>query len=157
MKYKLINRQMGEERLCDKVTIDRFDYYVISSAIGCKYGVSRMGEVVKILKGYDATVYRGVICTNNPKFNAPQVVDEVEELATSYEKSFTDNGVTIKADFKAGYNKSQETHTFSEEDIRFMLSEAFKASQEGCQITTDEIIQIWKEQPKVIYYNTITQ
>jgi len=28
MKYKLINAQTKEEHLCDKVTIDGFDYYV---------------------------------------------------------------------------------------------------------------------------------
>lgn len=27
-KYKLINNQTKEEYLCDKVTIDGFDYYV---------------------------------------------------------------------------------------------------------------------------------
>ena len=29
MKFKLINRQTNEEYICDKVTIDNFDYYVI--------------------------------------------------------------------------------------------------------------------------------
>ena len=28
MKYKLISKTTGEEHLCDKVTIDGFDYYV---------------------------------------------------------------------------------------------------------------------------------
>lgn len=28
MKYKLINNQTKKETLCDKVTIDGFDYYV---------------------------------------------------------------------------------------------------------------------------------
>jgi len=28
MKYKLINKQTGEEHLCNKVTIDGFNYYV---------------------------------------------------------------------------------------------------------------------------------
>ena len=96
-------------------------------------------------------------------------MDEVEELAISYEKSFTDNGVTIKADFKAGYNKSQETHPFSEEDMiafaewldenRFSIltinkewaSEILQYS--GCVYTTKELLQLWKEQKtKTLYY-----
>lgn len=28
MKYKLINKTTSEEHLCDKVTIDGFDYYL---------------------------------------------------------------------------------------------------------------------------------
>lgn len=158
MKYKLINRHTGEERLCDKVTIDKFDYYVGNiPAVSGDFALYAGHITKKLIDTEWTTGDKKVIATNNPSINAPQVVDEVEELAISYENSFTDNGVTIKADFKAGYNKSQETHPFSEEDIRFMLSEAFKASQEGYQITADEIIQIWKEQPKVIYYNTIKQ
>jgi len=33
MKYRLINKQTGEEHLCDKVTIDGFDYYVSDDKI----------------------------------------------------------------------------------------------------------------------------
>jgi hypothetical protein len=40
-----------------------------------------------------------------------------------------------------GYNKAIEKYKFTEEDVKNALSESFKASQEGYQITTDEIIQ----------------
>lgn len=33
MKYKLINTITKEEHLCDKVTIDEFDYYVSDKVI----------------------------------------------------------------------------------------------------------------------------
>ena len=33
MKYKLTNKQTNEENLCDKVTIDGFDYYVSGNEI----------------------------------------------------------------------------------------------------------------------------
>jgi hypothetical protein len=33
MKYKLINNKTKEEHLCEKVTIDGFDYYVSNEKI----------------------------------------------------------------------------------------------------------------------------
>lgn len=103
------------------------------------------------------------IATNNPNVDIPQVVDEVEILAKNLDKSKCRNFRRehtlkevyegIEDGFIIGYNKSQERHPFSEEDVRFMLSEAFKASQECYQITSYEIIQLCKEQrPKKVYY-----
>ena len=74
--YKLINKQTSEEHLCNKVTIDEFDYYVSNTAIGFKYGISKLNQIVEILVGYDATLYKGIICTNNPNIDIPKVVDD---------------------------------------------------------------------------------
>lgn len=179
MKYKLININTKEEHLCDKVTIDGFDYYLGKP-------VNKDGENLNQLEFYiehtqinpdKFSLYKKeidddsfensftIVATTNPNINIPKVVDEVEILhkdayvkhsvkddKLSFDEQIQRSGGFIVG-YKEGYNKSQETHPFSEEDIRFMLSEAFKASQEGYQITTDEIIQIWKEQqPKILYY-----
>lgn len=74
--YKLINTQTSEEHLCNKITIDGFDYYVGNIAIKFKYGISKLNEIVEILLGYDATLYKGIICTNNPNIDIPKVVDD---------------------------------------------------------------------------------
>jgi hypothetical protein len=49
--------------------------------------------------------------------------------------------------FVIGYNKAKEKYKYTEEDLRKALSESFKASQEGYNITCDEIIQSI-QQPK---------
>jgi hypothetical protein len=161
-KYKLINLKTKEEHLCDKVTIDGFDYYVgdgeikLNDPITDKYRVWFWRDDCSLLGR------KKIIATNNPHIDIPKVVDEVEELAISYEKSFTDNGVTIKADFKAGYNKSQETHPFSEEDMIEFLNYyqktcllAFNSSGQNHGKTTKELFQLWKEQqPITLYYES---
>ena len=132
MKYKLINKTTKEEYICEKVVIDGWDYYV-SNAYG-----------------------NPAIATNYPYhdiLNIPKVVDEVEILVNKLDTPENLDQFSFDKGFIDGYNKSQETHPFSMEDVQFMLSEAFKASQEGYQITSDEIIQLWKEQrPKTLYY-----
>lgn len=50
--------------------------------------------------------------------------------------------------FGIGYNKAKEKYKFTEDDMRKALSESFKASQEGYQITSDEIISSLS-QPKL--------
>ena len=40
--------------------------------------------------------------------------------------------------------KWQQQKSYSEEEVRIMLSESFKASQEGYNITSDEIIEQFK-------------
>lgn len=99
-------------------------------------------------------LYFQLIQRINPHGDTGELWETLQKAKEMEKKQMIDMGTHC---FIESYNKSQETHPFSEEDVRFMLSEAFKASQEGYQITADEIIQIWKEQPKVIYYNTIKQ
>ena len=179
MKYKLININTKHEVLCEKTTIDGFDYYVSNEEPFPYAYIKHKNEVIKVKgigeksgevfhdKGFNhAHECRKVVATNNPNINAPKVVDEVEELAISYEMSFTDDDGTAKVDFKAGHNKSQETHPFSEEDmIEFAewiansklhgySKQLYEAMIRYKVSTTKELLQIWKEQqPKVIYYN----
>jgi len=143
MKHKLINKQTGEEHICDKVTIDGFDYYVSDE-------IPKEGDIASI-PGYASLVvvgsiddmpysephrnwqglfcdtcfdvekvseFKKVIATNNPNINIPKVVDEVERLAYEHCDKVIPKDVTrsLHYSFKCGYNKSQETHPNSDED-----------------------------------------
>ena len=200
-KYKLVHaKKQDTEHLCDKVTIDGFDYYLdYSQPIKVdKWYISNQAPrlCVKIKEGKypyihlnnkgeeiaDFYTWKGVIiCSNNPNIDIPKVVNEVEKIADEW---FLINGynqfdyihshripdaITTNKLFKTGYNKSQETHPFSEQDmLDFVLwkdenkfsvistkedwvSELLEYS--GCVYTTKELLQLWKEQqPKVLFY-----
>ena len=183
MKYKLINKQTNEEHLCDKVTIDGCSYYVSNEkATEGFYGyINFQGGDIKKIGKYFADDWKKVIACNNPNIDIPKVVNEVEKIADEW---FLINGynqfdyihshripdaITTNKLFKTGYNKSQETHPFSEQDmLDFVLwkdenkfsvistkedwvSELLEYS--GCVYTTKELLQLWKEQqPKVLFY-----
>ena len=190
MKYKLIQKTTGEEHLCDKVTIDEFDYYVSDEEI--KIGdinipsdFSRTTDL-SMTSNSDLPIvnekmngYRKVIATNNPNIDIPKVVDEVERLAHKYfaEERFNweqenPNGMKSPQSliehynkaftpiYKAGYNKSQETHSFSLDDVKEIINLAreqywdvdnrgFSSNTEGDwsfkYSTEDEIIQKYQE------------
>lgn len=133
MKYKLINNKTKEETLCDKITIDGFDYYV-----GGK--IKLHGENLENGKFYiEHTQIKPdrfslfkrdmeddsfencflIIATTNPNINIPKVVNEIERLTFQEFKdwSFGEHGPwhTYKM-FQKGYSKSQETHPNSDED-----------------------------------------
>ena len=137
-KYKLINTTTKEEHLCDKVTIDGFDYYVTNDEISENdYYVVPHNIEGKILsqnfvlgmadKNFMVNYYintmkdwrRKVIATNNQNIDITKVVDVIEGLAIEY---LNDNYgyVWDKEDidnFKYAYNKSQEMFPFTEEDM----------------------------------------
>lgn len=157
MKYLLKQNKEDKGILCDKVTIDGYSYYVSNEkATEGFYGyINFQGGDIKKIGKYFADDWKKVIACNNPNIDISQVVDEVEVLLENYysHRDDGDDRVFYSTQVREIINKSQEVYSFSEEDVRFMLSEAFKASQEGYQITTDEIIQLWKEQqPKVLFY-----
>ena len=71
--------------------------------------------------------------------------------------------------FEKGYNKSQETHPFSEEDVRWIFAKAIELSpstESHTRMISDsqyrnfildslyvKVLQLWKEQkPKIVYY-----
>ena len=122
MKYKLINKQTNEEHLCDKVTIDGFDYYVSDekyavgeNCIGEDEGGLRIHKCV-ILNNCLAIGCKKVIATNNPNIDIPMVIDAVQVFA---ETKVPDGFRTI---WKSGYNKSQKTHPFSLDDVKEIIS-----------------------------------
>lgn len=187
MKYKLINKQSAEEHLCDKVIIDGFDYYVSKGCIISIEDVVTDGANLFTVKqnfneyirlhdeGFNLVKIhisrlKKVIATTNPSIDIPQVVNEVKELA-KHEHNFNHksvNEISFRLGFEEGYNKSQETHPFSEKDMieftNWCQNQYFYSSVEkkwstefkiydGTLYTTKELLQIWKEQRlKIIYY-----
>lgn len=171
MKYLLKKDKEDKGILCEKVTIDGFDYYVSNTKItelkpDDKYAtiVENPRRIVFYTK-YIHSKDNVVIATNNLNIDIPKVVDEVEKLAYNWlkEKRLKENSIAYTP-FKEGYNKSQETHPFSEEDmIEFAWwclrqditsrGEGKYVTDKGKIVTTKELLQIWKEQQvKIIYY-----
>lgn len=188
MKYKLINTKTKEETLCDKVTIDGFDYYVSdelpqkNDKILCdernhitenpKYKIRTCKSIVNdwIMtfeidgQGENPNWTKKIIATNNPNIEIPKLVNEVESFIKKI--FYADDGInfkrsTVGADdiisgFKQGYNKSQATHPFSEEDMKnfgkFCI-ENNVCKEENRYYQYWELLQLWKEQqPKIVYY-----
>ena len=103
----------------------------------------------------------------DPNIDIPKVVDEVRRFAEEFSRIYSqyyyqqqdfENGII------QGYNKSQETHPFSEEDmIEFLdwkeknhyvfTSDGFTKIGVSKFYATEELLQIWKEQRiKTVYY-----
>ena len=203
MKYKLINKQTGEETICDKVVVDGFDYYVSGNDFDVKnlkpnnLAYHRGTKELLIVQNYredigswecsdntirDSYKLKKVIATTNPSIDIPKVVDEVEMLAweSTNEKYPDVNDESSSQDelniwnsnwmgFQEGYNKSQETHPNSDEDMaefadwcetNYTCNQKkkywYKYADKTDDIkpyTTKELLQLWKEQqPKTIYY-----
>lgn len=176
MKYKLINQVTKEEHLCDKITIDGFDYYVsdeIIKDVRPYYGKWQVeeGTILNKFPTYltDLSSCRLIIATNNPNIDIPKVVDVVERLSNilfeDHSKNIMSPQFETRKMFILGYNKSQETHPFSEEDmIEFgdWLNKNASRNNAGSwgyfinpfyTKTTKELFEIWKEQRiKTLYY-----
>jgi hypothetical protein len=87
----------------------------------------------------DMSLYKIIIPKEEPK------QETLEEAAEKYAKQFDyAEDSSPQLDFIEGA-KWQQERMYSEEEVRLMLSESFKASQEGYNITTDEIIEQFKK------------
>ena len=173
MKYKLISKTTDEEHLCDKVTIDGFDYYVNDEEI--KDGFYTDSE--DLFEAYPNNIplqptedFKKVIATNNSNIDISQIIEEPNE--TLIHQIAADLGYRMLPDdleegIKAGYKESQETHPFSEEDmIEFHkwlskndwqdysdIKEGLFVNTYGVQKQDKELLKIWQEQrPKIVYY-----
>ena len=168
-RYKLIELKTRKEHLCDKVTIDGFDYYVSDKkeqVVLNKYYYEYDNHVpiYSFTKQTLPNQYylSQVISTNNPNIDIPQVVDEVEILAKNYceyweFKKIFGNGFNGLAhdSFAEGYNKSQETHPFSEENMiefgYWLLNDEDKPP--FTNESKKELLQLWRYQrPKIVYF-----
>ena len=165
MNYKLINKLTGEEHICQKMVVDGWDYYVSDEKpIPCNPANVCMAHITKLCDKCGKYQGRKVIATNNPNIDIPKVVDEVEELAEKFigckYEDVEDIIDQIGYDsFKRGYNKSQETHPFSEEDminlIEWMQKPAVQIGiiDSDTILTDKQILQLWREQKhKALYY-----
>ena len=160
MNYKLINKQTGEERICQKMVVDGWDYYVSDEKpIPCNPANVCMAHITKLCDKCGKYQGRKVIATNNPNIDIPKVVDEVDIAFESYQKQPKEfkKGITQwVSGFHFGYNKSQKTHSFSEEDMiefaKYSIKNNF-CKEENRYYQYWELLQLWKEQkPKTIWY-----
>ena len=164
MKYRLIDKTTGIETLCDKVTIDGIDYYVSDEKLQIGDYLQRNNDLPVLYTEnfwFDFGVpYKKVIATNNPNIDILKVVDEVGKLAEKFigckYEDIEDSIDQIGCDsFKRGYNKSQETHPFNEEDmIEFAeWRRNFEFTDDFSRYKKKELLQLWKEQKtKTLYY-----
>lgn len=161
MKYKVINTATNEEHLCDKVTIDGFDYYVSDEKVREEqWYITKEGKLLRFTGRYvlgDKLTKdcKQVIATNNPNIDIPKVVDEVKKLAESIIPNLPYKKY-VKTGFIGGYNKSQETHPFSEEDLigfaEWAVRRDWKDVSSVFEKSTKELLEMWKEQrPKTVY------
>lgn len=181
-KYKLINSKTGEEYLCDKVTIDGFDYYVSDEKTLFSDGKTFVTKenIIHTVYGYNYGD-KVVIATTNPNIDdIPKVVDEVTEMAYNWlydeeTENKASQGYPLKPmeyGFIKGYTKSQETYPNSDEDM-VEFYEWCDSSEEAAifwrrnRVNLDmngshnkiirekrkELLQLWKAQkPKTLYY-----
>lgn len=166
MNYRLINKTTQEEILCDKVTIDGFDYYVSDELP--KKGDYHLKNDIMLTKSHviDENCKK-IIATNNPNIDIPKVVDFSLLYKIQRNKEEYDTRNTL-IDFKAGYNKSQETHPFTKKDMIEFLNWVGKDgypcidnTKKGLWVfhpldpkdyTPEELLQIWKEQRQITLY-----
>lgn len=168
--YKLINKQTGEEHICQKVVIDRMDYYVSDvHAVSGDFALYAGHITKKMMDTEWTTGDKKVIATNNPNIDIPKIVSSASlglmcannSLLLSSHKF---DHLSVFYGFEKGYNKSQETHPNSDENMiefnEFSIGLLHKQvnsvryyDYDAKWITTKELLQIWKEQkPKIVYY-----
>lgn len=160
MKYLVKNRKTGEETLCEKVGVDGFDYYIVNKLPNAKdYFITRNNGLGQH-NGAGIILFkddRKVIATTNKSLDLPQVVDEVEELASKAadsEECFNnvDGDYSGYYDyiegFQVGYNKAEETYQFTKYDMveftDWIFVESFKKGTSD--FTTSELLDIWQQQ-----------
>lgn len=128
----------------------------------------------KTFKGIHSGIsHPEVIATSNPNIDIPQIINQVEFLAEEWvfetnKEKWSNNDDTAGDNFgsyKAGYQKSQETHPFSLEDmVEFakwiantklygFSKQLYEAMLVNEVKTVEELIEIWRNQRlKTIYY-----
>lgn len=148
MKYLLKQNKEDKGVLCDKVTIDGFEYYVDYSQpieVG-KWYISNQAPrlCVKIKEGKypyihlnnkgeeiaDFYTWKGVIiCSNNPNIDIPQVVDKLENIVKAYVQELIDcksvkehERTWISSICHQSITKSQEIYPFSLDDVKEIIN-----------------------------------
>ena len=178
MKYKLINKTTKEEHICEKVVIDGWDYYVSDErpkAGDCVIEYQKadaVGELHFINGEYvlSVDIQEKVIATNNPSIDIPKVVDEVDIIGETAceianvslnwykDKNNKDRDESIIWHVDGiieGYNKSQETHPNSDDDMVEFADWCETNYDDLKPYTIKELLQLWKEQKtKTLYYET---
>ena len=86
MKYKLMNTRTKEEHLCDKVTIDGFDYYVNDETPEHDKYITYKNQLFIIKNGDNELFHlsKKVIATNNPNIDIPKITSKIDLTKLCY-------------------------------------------------------------------------
>lgn len=162
MKYKLINNKTKEEHLCDKVTIDGFDYYVSekeATKLGdfC-YAIKSNNLFININPKLNSLDKRKVIVTNNPNIDIPKVVCNIDlTKLCHYDRRNPD--FSIKEEY--GYDKEEveATGNFAKKDCacdncfygRSVLTEQLIKAKETHPFSEEDMIEFaeWCQKPSL--------
>ena len=164
MKYKLINSITKEEYLCEKVTIDGFDYYVSDKKIHFGYVWNTILEQIETMfkeKTFHNDL-KGIIATSNPNIDIGQVVSEEDMFADEWcfsinGEKFSNNDNTCGDNFlsfKSGFNRSKGRYQFSKETMVSFGNYLLRMPNNELESKDLETHLInWEElQPKIVYY-----
>lgn len=168
MKYKLINTEIKEEFICEKVEVDGFEYYISDEKVqGGTFKSLKDKFIVFVFDKKDNKIYEIdfrvnfcildrhflVIATNNPSLDIPQIVEEMANNNT-IKHGFAERVEIPKNAFKNGYNKAKEQYPYNKQDMiefgKYCNRDAYSANR----ITTFEKLlkRFELSQPKIIYF-----
>jgi hypothetical protein len=165
MKHHLIDKTTGIETLCDKVTIEGFDYYVSPSNKDFKineasiYKKWKLGVVTNVnddileFEGEfidESDLYK-IVWSNNPNIYIPKMVNELVLAAEEYTKNnypdYLDKkefGLVVE-DFIAG-TKYQAKRSYSEEEVIVLLQKYRLDLSSGKTPNLGDTTKHWFEQ-----------
>lgn len=161
MKVKAINKNTNQQFDCEEIEIDGYKYYLYYNIEPKKIGqyyITKDNQVDIVKTGKE--LGKPILCTNNPNIDIPKIIeysDILEDMAVlSTEENEIDDSIEYghRLGFINGYNKSQETHSFSEKDMKSFGKFCFEYDYRlfGRKLYK-ELLQLWKEQqPKKVYY-----
>ena len=183
MKVKAINKNTNQQFDCEEIKIKGYKYYISNEQPlnGEPYYVDNsLGKRIETAETKPSGIIKRIICSNNPNIDIPKVVDDYKNASWwaadlyGYDKNceLPTNDVEVNS-FIEGYNKSQETHSNSDEDM-VDFYEWCDTSEEATifwkrnkvdpdmsgnhwkkiRENREKLLQLWKEQKsKIIYYN----
>lgn len=152
-KYKLINSVTKIETICDKVTIDGFDYYINNDKLIPNYYVfdpigNRITKIHLVSKKGENFGAKKVIATNNPNIDIPKVVCNIDLTKLCYYDRRNPD-FSIKEEY--GYDKEEveATGNFAKKDCacdncfygRSQLTEQLIKSQETHPFSEEDMIE----------------
>lgn len=171
--YKIINKNTGNEFICDKVTIEGYDYYhLLEKGINSDNGFfifKSDNGFFKTLVGSNIRVktpgsYYKLIATTNPNIECNLITDVlngIEEAETFLKNSndfetegFSEYQNGVFNGFIYGFNKAKEIHQFTKEDMIEFAEWLTKFGHfvNGTTNPFSELLVIWNDQRTKILY-----
>lgn len=163
MKYKLIDQITKEEHICDKITIDGFDYYFAEDMIKEGEFFLMEGEMIEncslLTNEWCNSKQPKIFATNNPNINMPKIFEEAEMLSekviANFEYREDEDVKYARKKWSDGYKVAKYLYPFDENDmIEFALfyTDYIINSKEKDIRTRKGIFELWKEQKQITLF-----